>query len=112
MSEHAQRVGRRLCASVRQHAPCRTFFLARERISFEFRVQPPDLGVQLNETQACGGNEPVCFHSGKTLVAYRLQIDTGRGLLSLRVTIDIREVQARGFHDGAIMAHTRRKSGN
>jgi len=87
-------------------------FLGSGTDFIEFRVQSPDLRVQLNKTEAWSTDQTVGLHAGIVPLASGLQINAGGWLLSLRIALQIQEVEARCFHNAPIMAHSLRKRRN
>jgi hypothetical protein len=70
----------------------------------EFSMQTPDFRIEFDEVEALGGDEAIGFHSGVVLLAAGFQIDAGGRQLRSGVGVQIHKIQARSFHDRAIMA--------
>jgi len=61
-------------------------------------VQPSDLAVEFDETQAMSGNQPFGVYTVAVLPAGRFDIDASRGLLCSRIAFQVQEIEIHGFH--------------
>ncbi|HYA25094.1 MAG TPA: hypothetical protein VEF05_13095 [Terriglobales bacterium] len=69
----------------------------------EFGVQPSNLGIQFNETQARRGYQPLSSDSGVILMPASFKVDAGGGLLRSGICLQVKKIEGTGFHNAEII---------